>query len=301
MLALLFAVLTPLACHSVNSDFIHGQDLAKAVPALASIPLDARIGAAPMPGQQRVFRVLELKRIAQQYKIAAEPSEDVCFEWETAVPDRQDLQAAMEKTLTGRNAAIQILESSNLGAPHGDVVFPLAGLTITTAQSATLWRGYIQYGETRRFPVWARVVVTVRETHLVAAKDLSAGAELDQNDFKAETYEGPLTREQFLSDGRQVEGKRLKFAVRAGSALLDRMLDSALEISRGELVNAVVENGAARLEVQAEAQEDGRMGQVITLRNPRSGRSFRGRVEAKGTVLVVPGGPFGLAVETKKS
>ena len=301
MLALLFAVLTPLACHNVTSDFIRGLDLAKAVPALASIPSDARIGASPMPGQQRVFRAPELKRIAQAYKIAEEPGEDVCFAWETALPEQKVIQTAMEKALAGRNAQIQLLESSNLGVPKGETVFPLTGLTLTTGESATLWRGYVQYGETRRFPVWARVVVTVKETHLVALKDLNAGDELDKNQFKLETYQGPLLREPYLNDAAQADGMRLKFAVRAGSALMARMLDAPLAVARGELVNAIVENGGARLDVQAEAEENGRAGQIITLRNPRSGRSFHGRVESRGVVQVVPGGQFGLAVETKKS
>jgi flagella basal body P-ring formation protein FlgA len=301
MLGFLLAVIAPMACHAVNSDFIHGQDLVKAVPGFAALPADARISASPLAGQQRVFRVAELKKIAQTYRIAAEPGSDVCFAWETAVSDQKDIEAAMRKSLTGREARIEIVESSSLAVPKGDMVFPLSGLTLSATQATTLWRGYVQYGETRRFPIWARVKVTVKETHLIAVKDLNPGETLEANLFKTETYEGPLLRDEFVADPKQAEGMRLKVAVRAGSALMPRMLDAPLDIAKGELVNAIVENGAARLEVQAEAQENGRTGQVITVKNTRSGRTFHARVAGKGTVLVVPGGQYGLALETKKS
>ncbi len=93
----------------------------------------------------------------------------------------------------------------------------------------------------------------------------------------------------------------LRRPVANGSSLTDDMLDSPPAVQRGEVVNAIVQTGAARLEVQAVAENDGRLGQIISVRNPRSGRSFHARVEEKGTVVVVPGGQFGLVVETKKS
>ena len=87
----------------------------------------------------------------------------------------------------------------------------------------------------------------------------------------------------------------------AGAPLLESMLEPPREVNRGDVVNAIVQNGAARLDVQAVAEDSGRKGQIISVRNPRSGRSFQARVEEKGTVVVVPGGQYGLVVENKKS
>jgi flagella basal body P-ring formation protein FlgA len=300
MLAFLLAVLTPLGCQTVSSDWIHGQDLAKAVPALATMPADAKIGPAPLPGQQRVFRVPELKRIAHAYRLTREPGEEVCFAWETAVPEREVMRAAMARALAGRDAQIDIVEASRLPVPKGELQFPLSGLTLAANHDATLWRGYVQYGETRRFPVWARVLVTVGEQHLVAVKDFEPGQLLARNSVRVENYQGPLLREHYLRDPSEVEGMLLRGPIRAGSPLLGTMLETPFEVNRGDMVNAIVQNGAARLEVQARAEDNGRKGQVITMRNLRSGRLFRARVVEKGTVLVVPGGPIGLALEAKK-
>jgi len=49
-------------------------------------------------------------------------------------------------------------------------------------------------------------------------------------------------------------------------------------------------SGAARLAFTGRAETPGRRGDVVTVRNPASKRTFPARVEAKGKVLVIPGG-----------
>ncbi|MDQ2843476.1 MAG: flagellar basal body P-ring formation chaperone FlgA, partial [Acidobacteriota bacterium] len=139
------------------------------------------------------------------------------------------------------------------------------------------------------------------EQHLIATTDLHGGDLLRPDQFKTEPYEGPIRREKFLYNSAQADGMLVRRPVANGSPLTEDMFDSPPAVQRGDLVNAIVQTGGARLEVQAVAENDGRLGQTISVRNPRSGRSFHARVEEKGTVVVVPGGQFGLVVETKKS
>lgn len=301
MLAILLAVIQPIACHFVSSDWIYGRDLAAAVPALSTIAPELHIGLSPLPGQQRVFRIADLKRIALANHLPeAEIPEDACFAWKLAVPDRKQMLAAMAKSLTARNPSIEIVESSLLPAPEGEMVFPLAGLSMGS-DKPSVWRGYIRYAETRRLEVWARVLVKVKEPHVLAAADLHSGDSLQKEQIKIENYQGPVRREKYLIDSAQAEGLLLRRPVTAGTALTEDMVETPREVNRGDLVSATVQTGAARIEVQGVAESDGRKGQVISVRNPRSGRTFHARIEDKGVVVVVPGGQFGLAVETKKS
>ncbi len=299
MLALLLAVLQPLACHPIKSDWIYGRDLAAAVPALASISPDLRIGLAPIPGQQRIFRMAELKRLASANDVPAQIPEDVCFAWDLAVPDRSQMLSAMQKELANRNPAIEIVESSLIPAPQGQYVFPLSGL-IVGSDKPSVWRGFIVYAGDKRFPVWARAIVKVKEQHLIATSDLHEGDSIRSNQFRIENYDGPVRREKYCIDATRMDGLLLRRPVTAGTVLMEDMLEAPREVNRGDIVNAIVQTGAARLEVQAVAEADGRKGQVISVRNPRSGRSFHALIEEKGTVLVVPGGQFGLAVDSKK-
>ena len=300
MLPVLLALIQPIACHAVKSEWITGRDLALVVPALAALPPDSQLGLAPAPGGHRVFGISELKRIASLHHIQADISEATCFAWETAVPDRKRVLSAMEKTLDSRSPKIEILDQSLIGAPEGEIVFPLTGL-VAGSDKPVIWRGFVLYGEKHQFPIWARVLVTVKEQHLVTTADLHCDDLIRSDQLKMESYEGPVRREKFLLDASQVEGMLVRRPVASGSTLTDDMLDPPREVQRGEVVTAVVETGAARLEVQGVAENDGRRGQIISVKNQRSGRSFQARVEEKGTVTVVPGGQFGLVVETKKS
>jgi flagella basal body P-ring formation protein FlgA len=300
MLALLLAVLQPLTCHLIKSDWIYGRDLAAAVPALATISPDSKFGLAPIPGQQRVFRPAELKRIASANDSTAQISEDICFAWDLAVPDRSQMLSAMQKELANRNPSIEIVESSLMPAPQGEYRFPLSGL-IVGSDKPSVWRGFVVYAGEKRFPIWARAVVKVKEPHLITTADLHEGDSIRLNQLKIESYEGPVHRERYCTDPAQIEGLLLRRPLAVGTPLMDDMLEAPREVNRGDIVNAIVQTGAARLEVQGVAEADGRKGQVISVRNPRSGRSFHAVVEEKGTVLVVPGGQFGLAVDAKKS
>lgn len=156
MLALLFAFLQPVACHLLQSDWIRGRDLAEAVSTLAALPPELQIALAPLPGQQRVFRVPDLRRIALANHLDSAIAEEACFEWRVSMPDQALMKAAMVSTLADRTPAIEIIESSLLAAPEGKMVFPLSGLT-PGSDKPSMWRGYIEYGGKKQFPVWAPV------------------------------------------------------------------------------------------------------------------------------------------------
>ena len=54
----------------------------------------------------------------------------------------------------------------------------------------------------------------------------------------------------------------------------------------GETVKVAVRNGGAQLELEAQAEGSGAVGEIIYVRNPNSHRRFRARVEGAGRVAV---------------
>ncbi len=62
-----------------------------------------------------------------------------------------------------------------------------------------------------------------------------------------------------------------------------------MDVVSGGIVNVVVRCGAAELKLDGQAISSGSKGQVITVRNPRSGRSFAAVVMGKDSVLVEVG------------
>jgi flagellar basal body P-ring formation protein FlgA len=57
-------------------------------------------------------------------------------------------------------------------------------------------------------------------------------------------------------------------------------------INRGKIVDALVRSGPMEISTKVEALEDGAPGQMIRIRNPKSKREFRGRVQGEDSVLV---------------
>lgn len=296
-LLLFLSVGTALApCHPIATDRIYGRDLASALPAFSPVPKDLPIGLAPFPGQQRLFRAGELQRIATNYGIPVEAAQPVCFAWPMTPLSADRVQAAMAQTLAGRNPQVEIVELSKVDIPPGEINFPLTGLA-GVSDGPVLWRGSVTFAEKRIFTIWARVRVKVREPRVVAAQTLKPGEEIRPDQLHLDTYEGPLTREAYLREITAVAGSTARNSVAAGVALTPVLLRERLQVERGDLVQVVVELKQTRLEAQGVAEESGAKGSLITVRNARSGRKFRARVEDRGKVLVMPEGPTGLVVE----
>jgi flagella basal body P-ring formation protein FlgA len=164
-----------------------------------------------------------------------------------------------------------------------------------------IWKGYIAYAGKRRFSTWANVRVAIREPHLISTVPVHVGDSLSSAEVKTEVYEGPLLREKALVSPDQLLGLRVRRDLPAGAALFEEQFEAAREVERNELVTVLIEAGGAHIETQGVAIWAGRRGDIISVRNPKTGRIYRGRVEQKGTVRVVPGGAVGLVVEDKKS
>jgi flagella basal body P-ring formation protein FlgA len=74
--------------------------------------------------------------------------------------------------------------------------------------------------------------------------------------------------------------------VAAGLALTARSLRARPVIKRGKVVDAVVADGAMLISVKVEALEDGLPGQFVRVRNVKSRREFRGKVQNEATIVV---------------
>lgn len=78
----------------------------------------------------------------------------------------------------------------------------------------------------------------------------------------------------------------LSESVAAGSPLFARMLRLRPVIRRGKLVDALVRDGSLNITVRVEALDDGAPGQQVRVRNLKSKREFRGKVQDEQTVIV---------------
>jgi flagella basal body P-ring formation protein FlgA len=92
----------------------------------------------------------------------------------------------------------------------------------------------------------------------------------------------------------EVVGRVSRRSIRSGLPVFLTDLLEPLQVQRGDLVQVRVISGAAEIELEAQAESPGRLGDVIVLRNLQSQKTFRARIEGKGRAVIIsePPSPF---------
>lgn len=277
------------ACLPISGSRILGRDLALADSRFSGLPASLAVGFAPAPGAKRVYAAAELQRLARANGFEVNDASQICFEIPMRPLTAEDAAAAMRRAIPA-DAALTIEELSKSDLPAGQLEFPIAGLEPTApgAQGVQMWRGYVRYAESRQASCWARVRVTVNYTAVVAVKDLEPGQTLDAAVLRLETKTGPLEREPAATRLEDVRGRVLKRPVLAGSTVPLGILIDPPAVLRGDAVRVEVRSGPARLHFEAVAEAAAREGDVIELRNPLNGKTFKARLAAgRQAVLVI--------------
>ena len=277
----LFALAGCLAVGS-GADQVVAGDLAAAYPEWAAVPRETPLGLAPAPGVERVFRVMELRRLAARWNVTPPPERDLCVARPVAMLTPELLLAAMRREAP--TARIDLLDYSRQPAPEGELSFPLSGLQQGAAGG--YWHGSIRYGGTHRFSVWARVKVLISAPRVVAADALRIGVPVEASQLRLEIREEPLSGARFPATVEAVAGQAPRHPIPAGASLREEWLEPPKVVLRGESVLVEVTNGAAHLKLEGTAESSGALGETIVVLNPISKHRFPARVEAKGRVVV---------------
>lgn len=288
-----FASLAIAACVPVDGDRITGKELAAGNPSFSALPPAVVIGYAPSPGSRRIFSIGELSRLAKFHRLTLEIPLEICFERPVEALNPVTLHAAMTSTLQATpnfaGAHLEIVDYSRFAAPTGQAQFPRQGLGSPPAlqpAAPVLWKGYILYGGSRRFAIWARVKLLVSRKRLIAVEALRAGQAIDPAHVRLEDYNGFPVIDQAASSPDQIAGRVLRRSIAAGSPVWANLLEDEKEVKRGDVVQVNVESGSAKIKLEGRAESAGHKGQTVTVRNPGNGKNFTARVEGKGQVKV---------------
>lgn len=279
-------------CKPVDGDKIRGRDLALADPHLISLPANLTFAFAPDPGAQRVVTAVEIRRIAAFNGIHIDSLSDLCFEVPLRKIGLDEAIVAMRGSLPAIKD-LNVLGLATVGVPPGVLEFPVTGIEPASPDGAggQLWRGFVRYAENRRASVWARVVVTVTYSAVVAVRDLEPWAEIPRDAVRVESVQGPIWREQPLSRTEDIGGRGVRTPLKAGAVIFASLLSEVPVVRRGETVHVEVCSGLARLHFDAVAEGSARKGDVVELRNPLNGKSFRARLGfGSKAVLVLSSG-----------
>lgn len=190
------------------------------------------------------------------------------------VRDRGELELRFARawspvTVPKGETTVNILELPSTGVgPNFIVRFELrvAGQAIGTWQSplqAHVWRD-----------IW------------VVRSPLKRGQLLSESDRVKERRDVLSLRDACLEDVPDESLYEIAEVLPAGAPLYVSSVKLRRLVRRGQVAEAVVQDGAMSVSLKVEVLEDGVLGQFIRVRNLQSKREFRGKVENEQTVLV---------------
>ncbi|HEY1716769.1 MAG TPA: flagellar basal body P-ring formation chaperone FlgA [Verrucomicrobiae bacterium] len=164
---------------------------------------------------------------------------------------------------------VKILELPTAGVTPAFIVrFQLC----TATKTAGTWQASLQAH------VWRDVWVA--HSNLVRGELISdADVARDRRDVLG-VYESLA---EFSTDDSSLE---LANPVQAGALLLARNLKPRAVIHRGQMADAILEDGALSIMMKVEVLEDGAPGQIVQARNPVSQRNLSGKVVNEKTILI---------------
>jgi flagella basal body P-ring formation protein FlgA len=274
----------------VAGDRIFGSDLARALPVFAAISPEAVFGYAPAPGSKRVFQADELNRIATRYRLDGRVDSPVCFDIELRAVTKELVIEAMRKSIDVPGLRLEIVSLNHAAAPAGELVFPIAGLAANPVDPETSlpWKGFVLYNRGRRFDLWAQVKISAPMTRVVALRNLAIGEAIPAEAVRLETHDDSPLRNDVVRHLDEVVGRVPSRVIRSGFPVVRSNLSSPFDVKKGEMVAVRAVSGEAVLTTEAQAEDSGRNGDSILLKNTASGKTFRGRVDGPGSVIVVP-------------
>ncbi|MFM8819862.1 MAG: flagellar basal body P-ring formation chaperone FlgA [Phenylobacterium sp.] len=132
------------------------------------------------------------------------------------------------------------------------------------------------------------------ERALVYARNLTVGEEIRAEDLVwSRAVAAPSDA---VSDAAQAVGMTARRPLKAGAAASFQDVSAPIVIRAGELVTATYQSGGVSLELQVKALTTGAIGQVISLQNLSSRKTFQGVVTGPGRAItgpeIAPGRPL---------
>ncbi|MGP8248272.1 MAG: flagellar basal body P-ring formation chaperone FlgA [Bryobacteraceae bacterium] len=277
----LFAMAGCLAV-APQADRIEARDLIAVYPELAAAAGETALAPAPEPGYTRVFRGPELRRLAARFAVPVPPDREICFTRKTVPVDPARLLDAMQRSLP--EARVELLDYSRQPAPEGP--FHFDPRTLRGSPAVAIWPGWVEYAANRRFTMWAKVKLNLKMRRVVAVANLLPGRPIPAAAVTETLVDALPSGVPYLASATAAIGRWPRVAVPAGVAVRADQLEPARPVMCGQTVTVEVVAEGARLELEAQAEAAGDIGDVVAVCNPSSHKRFLARVMGPGKVSV---------------
>lgn len=134
--------------------------------------------------------------------------------------------------------------------------------------------------------LYVPVKVSILETVVVAARPLSKGMIVQDEDVQMLERDLADIRSGYYKKQAQVVGKQVSRTVSMGAVITTSQVKSQTQIKRGQLISLVAVSHGLKVQMTGEALADGASGERIRVRNLNTKKVLEGIVKSATTVQV---------------
>lgn len=168
--------------------------------------------------------------------------------------------------------------------PFQPVMLPAGVARLQVVQSARggstvqsfLIAAHVGDQESARF--WVKAEVRLYDQVVVAARPVARQETLGAKDLRLERREIAPRLGQPFTRIDDVIGKQAIRAIANDDVITAVAVDRPMLLKRGSSINLIFDSGSLRVETQGVAEEGGKIGDLIQVKNPASGKLVRGVV-----------------------
>jgi flagella basal body P-ring formation protein FlgA len=179
-----------------------------------------------------------------------------------------------------------IADFSGAVLPAGETDFSISNREpIATFKHALLPVDVMQNGKTVR-TIWIAADIIIRAQVVQAAARITFGSTIAPADVKEALTEITDARAQYFRACSEVIDKVMRRTLSPGDPLTRDTVTNPLLIHSGETVRVRLERGPIVLSAMAKAEQDGKLGESIRIRNLDFSRSLKATVIGRGEVRI---------------
>ncbi len=175
---------------------------------------------------------------------------------------------------------------AGLQLPQGDASFRVFPKTAPANYHGVLLGVEAVSGGNPVLSFWVIVDASVRGRFVKAKRRIPYGAVLAPEDVALVEEEVPDVRAEYIREPERVAGKVARRVLDAGAAVTRDALSDPFLVRSGDVVRLRVERVGIVLSALARAEQNGRLGQVVRVRNLEFERPLKARVVAPGEVRI---------------
>ncbi|HEY3915874.1 MAG TPA: flagellar basal body P-ring formation chaperone FlgA [Verrucomicrobiae bacterium] len=158
---------------------------------------------------------------------------------------------------------------------------PPAGVMQNVIIGFELWDGSERVG-TWHLPLQAHIWKEIPVAH----SPLMRGESLQSADIEMERRDVLTQHDACIAYPVTDSSLELTMAVQTGTPVWSRYVKARPLVHRGEMVEAVFQDGTLTISLKVETLEDGALGQTVRVRNPKTRRELIGKVQNEDLILI---------------